>query len=215
MGGISGKTPDWHEEGLTYDFSSSNDRNLNLTLPVTSKLLSNDTLYLHMQVTIRNPFYKRQESKHYSGELEIAGKQKFRDHEFIKINDTIPLIRYLPKIKESTKRNLLSDDIPLPEQKKALSEIEEDDGKYYSYFKKELYLYLIYDNSAYSTADGGPPIQIRDKMRIDHETNMYYPITYLSDYWVLKRDLIMINETVKELNLSLHFNTYSLNYFIM
>jgi len=43
----------------------------------------------------------------------------------------------------------------------------------------------------------------------------YEPIMYLSDYWLLKKDLIMVNETVDELNLTLHFNTYSLNYFIM
>jgi len=38
---------------------------------------------------------------------------------------------------------------------------------------------------------------------------------YLSDYWLLKKELVMVNETVDELNLTLHFNTYSLNYFIM
>ncbi len=32
---------------------------------------------------------------------------------------------------------------------------------------------------------------------------------------MLKKDMIMVNETVKELNLSLHFDTYSLNYFVM
>jgi hypothetical protein len=49
----------------------------------------------------------------------------------------------LPKIKQEVKRNLLSDDIPMPEPKKEKS--EDDDGKYHAYFKKELYLYLIYD----------------------------------------------------------------------
>ena len=64
------------------------------------------------------------------------------------------MVKYLPKIKESAKRNLLTDDIPMPEAKK---EVEVDDGKYYMYFKKELYLYVIYDNTAYQTSDGGVP----------------------------------------------------------
>lgn len=38
---------------------------------------------------------------------------------------------------------------------------------------------------------------------------------YLSDYWLLKKDLVMVNDTLSELNLTLHFNTYSLQYYIM
>jgi hypothetical protein len=81
---------------------------------------------------------------------------------FLKFNQTLPLVRYMPKIKEEVKRNLLSDDIPLPEDKKAVPETP-DDGKFYSYFKKELYLYLIYDPNTYGYGDGsnGVPIQIR------------------------------------------------------
>jgi Cleft lip and palate transmembrane protein 1 (CLPTM1) len=70
------------------------------------------------------------------------------------------------------------------------------------------------DNSAYTTKEG-PPIQIRSQMTIDPSVNHFYPIIYLSDYWCLKKDLVLVNETVPELNLTLHFNTYSLSYFIM
>jgi len=42
----------------------------------------------------------------------------------------------------------------------------------------------------------------------------FEPIMYLSDFWLLKPDFVMINDSVQELNLTLHFNTYSLNYFI-
>jgi hypothetical protein len=37
---------------------------------------------------------------------------------------------------------------------------------------------------------------------------------YLSDFWLLKRDMIPINESTTDLNLTLHFDTYSLNYFM-
>ncbi len=141
-------------------------------------------------------------------------QEPFYSQKYLRFNDTIPLVKYLPKIKESSKRNLLTDDIPLPEAKKTADEEKEDDGRYYMYFKKELYLYVIFDNSAYQTSDG-IPIQIKPYMRIDHQTNSYYPMTYLSDYWVLKKDLVMVNSTLAELNLTLHFNTYSLQYMII
>ena len=43
-------------------------------------------------------------------------------------------------------RNLLTDDIPMPSDKKTKTkEEEEQDQKYLMYFKKELYLYIIFD----------------------------------------------------------------------
>ena len=46
-------------------------------------------------------------------------------------------------------RNLLTDDIPMPSDKKSSGEEKElekvKDEKYLMYFKKELYLYVIYD----------------------------------------------------------------------
>jgi len=104
----------------------------------------------------------------------------------------------------------------MPEPKKSTDE-EVDDGKFHAYFKKELYLYVIYDPTTYGLGDGvnAPPPQIRKFMTVDLDTNHYFPAIYLSDYWCLKKDMHHINETVKDLNLSLHFNIYSLNYFIM
>jgi hypothetical protein len=58
-------------------------------------------------------------------------------------------------------------------------------------------------------------MQIANALKLDYDTMSYEPIMYLSDYWLLKKDMVMINETVNELNLTLHFDTYSLNYFIM
>ena len=54
----AGKDADWHESGLFYDYSQSNERNMNLTIPVTDTILNNNTLYLHFQVTMLNPFHK-------------------------------------------------------------------------------------------------------------------------------------------------------------
>ena len=88
-----------------------------------------------------------------------------------------------------------------------------EDKTFYQYFKKELYLYLIYDTQQYNMNSLPPPIA--KNIRVDEQTHTYWPISYLSDYWLLKRDLVMINESVSDLNLTLHFDTYSVNYFIM
>jgi len=42
----------------------------------------------------------------------------------------------------------------------------------------------------------------------------YAPIIYLNDFWLLKNNYVLVNESLSELNLTLHLNTYSLNYFI-
>ena len=49
--------PIWSEKDLAYDYSDSNSRVMNLTLPVSEKIRQNKTLYLHMQITTKNPFY--------------------------------------------------------------------------------------------------------------------------------------------------------------
>ncbi len=103
----------------------------------------------------------------------------------------------------------------MPEPKKEVEEV--DDGKYHPYFKNQLYLYVIYDPTTYGLGEGvnAPPPQIRKFMTVDLATNHFFPALYLSDYWCLKKDMPHVNETVNELNLTLHMNTYSLNYFII
>jgi hypothetical protein len=51
-------------------------------------------------------------------------------------------------------------------------------------------------------------------LKYDTDMMVYEPIMFLSDYWVLKKDLILLNDTVNEANLTLHYNTYSINYFM-
>lgn len=117
----------------------------------------------------------------------------------------------MPKIKEKKVRNLL-DDSPQSMVKEKEEVDENEDKTFYQYFKKEIYLYLIHDTTAYQLTSLPPPVA--DAIKINEQTHTYWPIVYLSDYWLLKKDLVMVNESVSDLNLTLHFDTYSLNYFI-
>lgn len=103
--------------------------------------------------------------------------------------------------------------MPEVKQKEDTDNEEAKDDKYYPHFKKELFLYLLYDPQMYEYPNGVIP-QVAPYLKLDFDTMCYHPIIYLSDYWLLKKDLVMINETVNEMNLTLHFNTYSLNYFV-
>lgn len=81
-GGISERQPVWEEQGLTYDYAATNNREINLTLPVYDKLRKNNTLYLHFQIKTLNPFYREEknttsllslddESEQYSTQLNV------------------------------------------------------------------------------------------------------------------------------------------------
>ena len=56
-GGIANKQPIWSEKNLYYAYIDSNKKELNVTIPVIDNIKNNKTLYLHMQISTKNPFY--------------------------------------------------------------------------------------------------------------------------------------------------------------
>ena len=51
------------------------------------------------------------------------------------------------------------------------------------------------------------PSEVAQALKIDWKMDAYEPIIYLSDFWILKKHLIPINETLEgtSLNLTLNF----------
>ena len=131
-GNILKEQPVWSENGLTYDYEQGNKRNHNLTIPVSDELRLNKTLYLHMQVTTPNPFYRKGiNDKDYTSE-DGDDPSKFRikhivQPPYLKFNETLPLIKYMPKDKTPIKRNLF-DDSPVLEKKQESETNSTDDG---------------------------------------------------------------------------------------
>jgi hypothetical protein len=151
-GGIQGKQPAWSESHLTYDYAATNERHMNLTLPVTDSIIKNNkTLNVHVQVRFSNPFYMGLQDSHFLNDQKqhqaaiMTQRGALHIPEYLTFNSTQSLLKYMPKKKQEVKRNLLSDDIPMPAPKKDEEDDVVDDGKFHAYFKKELYLYLIYD----------------------------------------------------------------------
>ena len=69
---------------------------------------------------------------------------------------------------------------------------EEVDLTYYPYLKQEINLHLVCDTSAYESRRSLMPT-VAHLFSFDHWLGLYDPIVYLSDFWVLMRDLILLD----------------------
>jgi len=63
------------------------------------------------------------------------------------------------------------------------------------HFKTTINVNLVADATHYSTK-GGIPAEIAKRLRADWEKYIYEPIIYMSDFWLIKRDYIELNDTV-------------------
>jgi hypothetical protein len=65
---------------------------------------------------------------------------------------------------------------------------------------------MIYDDTKY-VIKGGIPSEIASNLHVNWDMFVYEPILHLSDFWLLKKDMVPMNETVLErgLNLTLNF----------
>jgi hypothetical protein len=65
---------------------------------------------------------------------------------------------------------------------------------------------VVADNTPYPK-QGGIPSEVSKNLKIDWKIDAYEPIIYMSDFWLLKRDLVELNDTLAgtSLNLTLNF----------
>ena len=87
----------------------------------------------------------------------------------------------------------MGDGVEMPEEKQTDAEAAlADDQAFYPYLKQELNLHLLHDNTVYKSRDSWMPL-IAHLMRHDKVLGTYDPILYLSDFWVLMRDLVLVD----------------------
>lgn len=105
-------------------------------------------------------------------------------------------------------------DIPAP-KKKGESE-DDDEDRFYPHWKHRIDINLVCDDALYNKS-GSIPSEISKSLRgkIDWRTNTYEPIIYLSDWWLLKKDMRAMNDTLdgQTLNLTLTFQNFLPYYF--
>ena len=65
---------------------------------------------------------------------------------------------------------------------------------------------MVADNTPYPKT-GNIPSEVSKNLKVDWRIEAYEPIIYMSDFWLLKRDLIELNDTLAgtSLNLTLNF----------
>lgn len=68
---------------------------------------------------------------------------------------------------------------------------------YLPYLKKEINAHLICDQTVYKDRTAFSPL-IYYSMSFDDKLGLYDPILYLSDFWYLRRDLILMDQTAVE-----------------
>ena len=108
----------------------------------------------------------------------------------IKYNSTLPLFDYHQKSKLKQASNLFSDyDLP----KEALDPKIVVDEVYYPHLKQEINLHQIVDFTQYRTTNEIAP-HLSRYFKIDFNFGLYEPIQYISDFWCLMRDMILLDD---------------------
>lgn len=97
-------------------------------------------------------------------------------------------------------------DLP-PVEMKQDEDAEPDDDTFYPHWKPVIDLNLIHETTAY-TKTGDIPRELYSYLQVDFDTYTYQPIMYMSDFWVLKKHMIQLNETITSVNLTLNLQTY-------
>lgn len=135
--------------------------------------------------------------------------------ERIFFRQSLPLIGYMPKVKEEETVNLmdqLNNDLPAPKK-----EVDPTEDQFYPHWKPEIYCNLVFDSTIYNLKEGMPPavLSALKKQGLDWETKTYPPIVQVSDFWVLKKQMVPLNESLvgQELNLTLNFQNLDTRWF--
>ncbi|KAJ3296763.1 Cleft lip and palate transmembrane protein 1 like protein [Rhizoclosmatium sp. JEL0117] len=184
----------WKQQNLAFG-DVKDVRVEEMTLNLTPDVQRNGSLYAHMYVT-------------YQGHSPNPEASTYIDDKTLYHRKL--LTRYQPRQKVIIKKSLVA-------KKKAGEEKEEapkvviDDGKWVSYWWRNLTICLVGDGGSQLPANVPQPIL--QHVDLAEDGIHYYPIFYADDFWLLEEQLQPINETVKSVNLTLKWESKSLWYF--
>lgn len=111
----------------------------------------------------------------------------------LSFKSSVPLIAYHTKAKLDEKSNLMNDGVEMPPEKVDEANDPTKDETYYPYLKPELNLHVICDTTVYKDTSGIIPM-VAHLFNYDATLGFYTPILYLSDFWVLMRDFVMMDQ---------------------
>ncbi|GAB9469847.1 Cleft lip and palate transmembrane protein 1 [Globisporangium polare] len=164
-----------------------------LNVTVDDYLLSNGSLYAHVFLT-KEGFSPNPEDSAY----DRMGS----------IYRTIELTTFRPRDQITKKRNLLDslkeEETETKEEETAVTDSGVDPTSYVSMWKPSFTINLVHDSTVYS-ANLKPPPFLATGMEIDHDAQLYLPVLYMNDFWILEEHLQPVNNSVTALPLELSF----------
>jgi hypothetical protein len=85
-------------------------------------------------------------------------------------------------------------DYEMPKDAENESEKEED-KTFYPHLKRFLNLNLVTDHVVYDESMSMVHEFVKPFMQVDYTSGTYNPIMYASDFWVLQKNMILLNDT--------------------
>lgn len=186
----------WFQEGLTYgDWYGGKNGDGTVThhtkIRASEQLQKNGSIYIHIYVT------KTGFTPNPNDQYSYAGEHK---------GHISRLLNKFKKIRYQKTHNLLTGQTEKSAEVVAKAKIMS--SEIVSHWHPNLTINLITDQTNW--VSGSVPAPLDEYINFSENGKTYYPIVFLNDYWNLLRDYQPINETVKELDLSLTYQPLSL-----
>jgi len=188
MQSIKDSVPIWTQQDLYYDWRESNNREIFIDYHPSKNVQNNGSVFIHT-------FFTR------SGYSHLPWSVNFDRTATIYANHQMN--KYLFH-KQKVTKNLISGEYANPVAQPDIKTT----GEILSFWKPNISLHLIDDQTKY--ARGSIPPQFESYMQIDNELSGYFPVLYFDEFWLLKEHLIIINETLDTLPLSITYSPLSL-----
>eukprot|EP01106_Pelomyxa_sp_JSP_P005882 TRINITY_DN1935_c0_g1_i4.p1 TRINITY_DN1935_c0_g1~~TRINITY_DN1935_c0_g1_i4.p1 ORF type:complete len:623 (-),score=189.98 TRINITY_DN1935_c0_g1_i4:51-1919(-) len=186
----------WEQKGLKYDWSDSNTREANLTLPTPEALAHNESLWAHMYLFKISPRLTRHSS-------QTTAKHR--------------LTKFYPHPKVQEKKFLLGENSeanvqPSPPAEPVATPTPTS-GEYVGGPEEGYDMYWTPQIEIRMLADAMPPPSIPAPLRSyftwNGDTGQFWPLLYVNEFWVQREALIRVNATVTSLSLRLTFSPIS------
>ncbi|KAI6176510.1 Cleft lip and palate transmembrane protein 1 [Aphelenchoides bicaudatus] len=185
----------WSEKGLRYGDWESGENNdgsrvKSLSFKTPAALLQNQSYYLHA-FFLKSGKSPNPRQSNYAGSEVIHGA--FRLNKFKKKHYKLT-------------QNLLTGKTEQTEEDQKKAAVMKYETL--NYFHPNLTVNLVNDYTAWTK--GQIPSPLDQYVKFHPETNKYYPVLFFNNYWNLGSEYFPINETVKELNLTITYAPLSL-----
>jgi len=126
----------------------------------------------------------------------VAASRRTKKEEY-KMWNQIPLVKFHKKKAVVLKQNLMTGENNEEEY------LKHNETKIMSYWKPAVIFNMIHDTTSYTM--GSLPKEMKTFIEFDPENQIYWPVLYMNDFWVLPEDMVELNSTVTEAQVNLQF----------